>query len=153
MTTKHFLFNDYVAAGCSVLTDSELSRAVYATVGSRGLGLCNKGCFDFKNGACKAYRALSAPAYTPQHDRDDAEDSSNPNETTREMAQRLGISLSEARRQRAAVATSSVVAVPQSKSVQQLRAESVRRGNALNRKLEIADHKRLIESLFLGIPE
>ena len=56
---------------------------------------CTTGCAYFKGGTCPAYRKLNTPAK--------ATAGQEPQETVRETAKRLGISISEVRRRRAAV--------------------------------------------------
>ena len=52
---------------------------------------CTTGCAWFDNGKCPAYKALTKPPVVP---------SSPQGETVRAAAQRLGVSISEVRRQR-----------------------------------------------------
>ena len=56
--------------------------------------VCDTGCAEFDNGKCSAYRKLIVPAKV--------EAQQEPQETVRETAKRLGISISEVRRRRKA---------------------------------------------------
>lgn len=89
---RSYPMDDYVSAGCAFY---ENSRPAFALVwiGTQGR-VCDTGCAWFNGGNCPAYRRLTVPA-KPQAQQE-------PQETVRETAARLGISISEVRRRRRA---------------------------------------------------
>jgi len=62
--------------------------------------LCDSGCAYFEGGRCSAYKKLIVAGDRPIHSTQNA-----PTETVRQQAERMGISISEVRRLRAADAT------------------------------------------------
>ncbi len=81
---------DSLLKNLAVKIDDTL-EAVHKMTGGR---MCTTGCFTFNNGKCASFQRLENGAA--------AKAAVAPSETVREMAARLNISLSEARRQRAA---------------------------------------------------
>ena len=80
-----FTVDQYHAAGCelALLTSSALFQALHFTLAGQ---LCDRQCAYYAGGRCKALKTLTNPVV----------------ETVREEAARLGVSISEVRRQRAA---------------------------------------------------
>ena len=87
-----YSMDDYVTAGCAFY---ENSRPAFALVwmGTQGK-VCDTGCAWFDGGKCQAFRKLTIPAKPAAQQ--------EPQETVRETAKRLGISISEVRRRRKA---------------------------------------------------
>lgn len=80
----------FMETDCQLLKPIQLFIGLHAATNGDP---CTTGCAYFNGGKCAAYRTLNtvAKATPEQH-----------TETVREMAARLGISISEARRRRAA---------------------------------------------------
>ena len=80
----------YVDAGCIFY---ENSRPAFAFVWIQTTGqVCTTGCAWFDGGKCPAYRKMTIPAKAAAQQ--------EPQETVRDTAKRLGISISEVRRRR-----------------------------------------------------
>ncbi len=92
--SKPYTQEEYKAAGCSLFrgTVAETIMAVHEMTGGK---LCTTGCADYNGGRCAAFQKLENGAAQKVVAAGGA-----PVETVREMAARLNISLSEARRQR-----------------------------------------------------
>lgn len=86
--------DEYVSAGCAFYDNSRPAFAMVwiATAGQ----VCDTGCAWFDGGKCPAYRNLTIPAKPAAQQ--------EPQETVRQTAARLGISISEVRRRRREVA-------------------------------------------------
>ena len=85
---------EYLDAGCELATPFILFVMIHQK--TRG-DPCTTGCAYYENGKCAAYRKLFMPAQTKPNT-----STQQHGETVRETAQRLGISISEVRRQRRA---------------------------------------------------
>lgn len=87
---KSFTIEEYVAAGCPEMKHESMC-AVHMLMGGR---VCDTGCHAYNNGRCRHYMQLTtgvAPAVPKTY-----------TETVRQEAQRLGVSIGEVRRRRAA---------------------------------------------------
>ena len=80
----------FVEAGCALAKPIGLFLGLFAATNGDP---CTTGCAYYQGGKCPAYRAMKD---APQKKAAQQE----PQETVREMAQRLGISISEVRRRR-----------------------------------------------------
>ena len=82
--------HSFLDAGCELARpDVRMLIGIYDATGGNP---CTTGCAYYKGGACPAYRKLTLPVNVAVGQQQ--------GETVREMAARLGISLSEARRRR-----------------------------------------------------
>lgn len=85
--------SEFMTTDCKLLTPLPLFLGLHqATNGDP----CTTGCAYFNGGKCPAYRKLTIPSKP--------EAQQEPQETVRETAARLGISISEVRRRRKATA-------------------------------------------------
>lgn len=91
---NRYSMDAYVSAGCAFYENSRPAFAV-VWIGTTGQ-VCDTGCAWFEGGKCAAYRKLTIPAKVAAQQ--------EPQETVRETAKRLGISISEVRRRRKAAA-------------------------------------------------
>jgi len=83
---------DFLKTDCQLLKPIELFIGLH---GATNGDPCTTGCAYFNGGKCAAYRKLTIPAKV--------EAQQEPQETVRETAARLGVSISEVRRRRRTV--------------------------------------------------
>ena len=83
-----YTLEEYDAAGCPFLADSTLRFCSLHIITD---GHVCDGCGNFDGGKCAAYRKLIVPTKTAVQ---------APQETVRETAKRLGITIAEVRRRR-----------------------------------------------------
>jgi len=79
----------FLETDCQLANPVNIFMAIYQATGGHP---CTTGCAYFNGGKCPAYLKLNVPAK--------AEAQQRPQETVRETAVRLGISISEVRRRR-----------------------------------------------------
>lgn len=82
--------SDYRSAGCQFFHESP--TIFYALLPRVSGNACETGCGYFRGGKCPAYMKLSTPSKIKA--------GQLPQETVKETARRLGISISEVRRRR-----------------------------------------------------
>lgn len=82
----------FTDAGCELANPIGLFLGLYAATNGNP---CTTGCAYYRGGNCPAYRAMKDAAQKKAAQQE-------PTETVRETAARLGISISEVRRRRAA---------------------------------------------------
>ena len=84
-----YTLEEYDAAGCPFLADrATIFCGLHKIVNGR---VCDTGCGWFDGGKCAAYRKLTVPTKTAVQE---------PQETVRETAKRLGVTIAEIRRRR-----------------------------------------------------